>query len=245
MTHFLSAYQATDGEKKMLKNKISASRRNILKMGALSLGVTTVSTALGQSKELCGLTPAQTKGPFYPIKDQPDKDSDLTFVQGQPGKASGQEIFVQGIVTDQTCVPLSGALVEIWQACSTGKYNHPNDPNTAPLDRNFQYWGRAITNVAGQYRFKTILPGAYPADTGWVRPPHIHFRIQKIGYAEMITQLYFEGQALNAQDRILMALPINDRKKVVVPLMRVPNQSPGSSLVANFNVAIRKIAALK
>ncbi len=228
-----------------MEDNINKSRRTALRTGLFGAGMTAATVALGQARELCGLTPAQTPGPFYPVKDQPDKDADLTFVQGQTGKAVGQEIFVQGIVTDQNCAPLAGALVEIWQACTTGKYNHPNDPNPAPLDRNFQYWGRAVTDATGLYRFKTILPGAYPADTGWTRPPHIHFKIQKMGYAEMITQLYFAGHALNAKDRILMSLPVADQKKVVVPLVRTQQAYAGVNLVATFNISIQKIGSLR
>lgn len=224
-----------------MNDEINSSRRKALRLGILGAGMTAVTAALGQTQNICGLTPAQTEGPFYPVKDQADKDADLTSVQGKNGQAKGEIIFVQGIVTDQNCSVVPGTLVEIWQACVTGKYNHPNDPNTAPLDPNFQYWGRAVTDAQGVYRFKTIIPGAYPADVGWIRPPHVHFKVQKRGYAEMITQLYFDGNALNAKDRILMGLPPGERKKVVVPL--VPTQLPqgGSVKVANFNIAIQKV----
>lgn len=228
-----------------MNDNVNRSRRNALRVGLLGVGVTAVTTAMGQSRNLCALTPAQTEGPFYPVKDQLDKDTDLTTVRGSNGQAKGEVIFIQGVVTDQNCVPVPETLVEIWQACVTGKYNHPNDPNPAPLDPNFQYWGRAVTDTQGVYRFKTIIPGAYPADTGWVRPPHIHFKVQKRGYAEMITQLYFDGNALNAKDRILMSLPATERSKVVVPL--VPTQIPtgGFVKVATFNITVQKIGNLR
>ncbi len=227
-----------------MDNKINENRRNALKYGLLGAGLTAATQALGQSREMCGLTPAQTSGPFYPVKDQPDKDTDLTTVRGQTGTARGDVIFIQGIVTDQNCNPVPGALVEIWQACITGKYNHPNDPNPAPLDPNFQYWGRAVTDNSGRYLFKTIIPGAYPADTGWTRPPHVHYKVQKIGYTELTTQLYFEGHTLNKQDRILMALPESERKKVVIPI--IPSPTPqGTVRLAQFNLSIQKINAVR
>ena len=212
-------------------------RREALRMGLMALGGTIISSqALAQAAS-CGLTPVQAKGPFYPIKDQADKNTDLTQV-GTGQLAEGKIIWVQGIVTDQHCRPVPGALVEIWQACHSGKYDHPSDPNTAKLDPNFQYWGKAIANPKGEYKFKTILPGAYPADVGWMRPPHIHFKIQKLGYIELITQMYFAGDALNDQDLILKRIPKNERPKVVIPLQNIAGESHP---VANFNISLEKI----
>ena len=164
-------------------------------------------------------TPKQPEGPFYPVDDQLnqlDTDSDLIRVSDTQQIATGEVILVEGVVRDQQCTPVQGVLVEIWQACHTGKYNHPSDPNTAALDPNFQYWGKAVTDKNGVYKFRTIIPGAYPADEGWVRPPHIHFKVSKIGYFELITQMYFAHQELNDKDLILQALPKAEQKKLVV-----------------------------
>ena len=137
-------------------------------------------------------TPVQPEGPFYPTHLL-QNDSDLVNKIGAQTRALGEIIDVEGTVTDQNIKVISGVLVEIWQACHSGRYHHPNDSNSAELDPNFQYWGKAITNEKGYYKFRTIIPGVYPADIGWNRPPHIHFKISKNGYVELITQMYFEG----------------------------------------------------
>ncbi len=72
---------------------------------------------------------------------------------------------MRGIVQDLSCRPVAGVNVEIWQACASGRYNNERDPNPAPLDPNFRYWGETFTDAAGAYEFKTILPGAYPPQT--------------------------------------------------------------------------------
>ena len=60
------------------------------------------------------------------------------------------------------------------------------------------------TDAEGRYRFKTIKPGAYRAGPNTMRPPHIHFRL--VGkYDEFITQMYFDREALNDQDRFLQS----------------------------------------
>jgi protocatechuate 3,4-dioxygenase beta subunit len=130
--------------------------------------------------------------------------------------ATGEVVIVQGRILDVNCRPVAGALVEIWQACHTGKYNHPSDPNTAALDPDFHYWGRVISNAKGEYRFKTIIPGAYPASANWMRPPHIHFKVTAPGRRSFTTQMYFAGNALNDKDHILLNLTAAQRRNVIV-----------------------------
>ncbi len=216
-------------------------RRQLIQSGAAVfglLGLAKVNEA--KARELCGLTPKQTEGPFYPIQNQADKDTDLTFVDGSGGVALGDVVLVRGVVKDQHCVPVKGALVEIWQACATGKYNHPADPNTAALDPNFQYWGKAVTDAAGNYQFKTIIPGAYPASEDWMRPPHIHFKIAALGYQELITQMYFFGNEFNSTDLILLAIPESERDSVIVDF-KVPQRSDRGLPVGQFDISIRKL----
>tara|TARA_B100001248_G_C27337976_1_gene434796 strand:+ start:337 stop:1074 length:738 start_codon:yes stop_codon:yes gene_type:complete len=197
-------------------NMTNKSRRNLLKsLGVASVGVLG-SRALA---DLCvAPTPQQTEGPFYPEQDQRDKDNDLTMVKNRSGVAKGERIILHGKVVDVSgCEPISGALVEIWQACHSGRYNHSADPNTAAeLDPNFQYWGQAITNDNGEYEFTTIRPGQYPAAPGWVRPAHIHMKVHKRGYKELTTQMYFADDELNEQDAIYMAMSPAERSSVTV-----------------------------
>lgn len=210
-------------------------RRDFFKKAAVSAAGVTAFSKLALAAQVClpGTTPKQTKGPFYPQIFPLEKDADL--VQAQ---TIGNVVIVEGIVTDQNCNPVTGVLVEIWQACASGKYNHASDPNTAPIDPNFQYWGKAITDAQGFYRFRTIIPGAYPADVDWNRPPHIHFKIAKLGYVELITQMYFKNDPLNAQDKILQSLSKADQNKVIVDFQTVAAQPHP---VGKFDIQIRKI----
>lgn len=195
----------------------SKGRRNFILQ---SLGVATSLAALPVlGKEVCALTPAQPEGPFYPENSALGEDNDLVWVKGKSSPAEGEIILIKGTVRDLQCQPVEGALVEIWQACHTGKYDHSGDPNPAKKDPNFQYWGQCMTDQNGQYLFRTVKPGAYPAGSGWVRPPHIHFHVKKIRYQELVTQLYFAGEALNSADLILRQLSKEEQEKVVRPLL--------------------------
>ena len=94
------------------------------------------------------LTPSQTRGPFYPIPPidkQEFFDVDLTRKNDASPMAAGEIIAVRGNVLDISGQPLESVEVEVWQACKSGRYNHPNDKNESPLDPNFQYWGRMRT----------------------------------------------------------------------------------------------------
>lgn len=211
-------------------------RRSMLVKGLVAVGGVLAAAPVARALS-CGVTPEQTEGPFYPEKDQADKDTDLTWVQGGAGPALGRVILVQGVVSDENCRPVSGVLVEIWQACASGKYNHPSDPNPARLDPNFQYWGKALTDVNGFYRFKTVVPGAYQANSSWRRPPHIHFKVHKLGYHELITQLYFQGDPLNDGDLILKQIPLSERAKVISAIV----EGVGALPLAEFNISIREV----
>lgn len=216
-------------------------RRDLIKNSLVtSIGLLALRQTAAANELMCkpGTSPRQPEGPFYPVVDQLDTDADLVRVAGSVLAPLGEVIIIQGQVTDQNCKAVKGALVEIWQACASGKYNHPSDPNTAELDPNFQYWGKALTDEKGNYRFRTIIPGAYPADVGWIRPPHIHYKISALGYRELITQMYFAGQDLNGQDLILQDLDHEEQKKVIVELK---NDLSSPHPVGNFNIQIRKL----
>ena len=178
-------------------------RRDLLLKGLGSLAVFSGAKSLASPQ--CVVTTPQGEGPYYPENDL-ERDSDL--IQLKPGlpQAKGQVIEVRGVVSDRLCRPIDGALVEIWQACESGKYNHSEDPNNLTLDPNFQYWGRARTNAMGEYTFRTIVPGHYPVSPERSRPPHIHFKAHATGHQSLTTQMYFDPNSYDdAQLRKIVA----------------------------------------
>jgi len=218
-------------------------RRRFFK-GALGVvaGLGVSHSVLGQAMNtMCDLTARQAEGPFYPVFDQVDKDNDLIHVRGKRDKAKGQVIYVLGQVLNEQCEPIEGALVEIWQAAESGRYNHPGDSNPAPLDPNFQYWGKDVSDKDGNYSFKTILPGNYPATEEWIRPSHIHYKVQRRGFFELITQLYFKGNPYNESDRILNSLSPQERKGVIVDLLPPLTGMEKDAQHCIFNITLRQV----
>ena len=217
-------------------------RRKALKLGLGSAGALLFASPLPKAfASSCGLIPAQTEGPFFPGEEKFDHNNDLTF-SGQTSRPQGQIIYVRGKVQDERCLPVPGAQIEIWQACGSGRYNNPADTNTAPLDPNFKYWGEAIADANGDYSFKTIIPGAYPADVDWIRPPHIHFKVECRGYHELITQMYFKGNTYNEADKILRRVPKALRGSVIVDFVESPMGFEVGSKTGIFDITIESVS---
>lgn len=226
-----------------MKEHSGFSRRKLLKIGGMSALAIGASGALANGiAAICERTPKQPEGPFYPIADQPDKNNDLTLVAGKTDIALGSIIYLAGKVQDQHCEPVANVMVEIWQACESGRYNHPGDnENDSPLDPNFQYWGIAMTDAAGGYNFKTILPGHYPAGPNWIRPPHIHFKVHKRGIRELITQMYFAGNQYNEHDLILKGIPRSEWDSVVRETHPRSSEHGRPTFDMSFDISVERL----
>jgi protocatechuate 3,4-dioxygenase beta subunit len=208
-------------------------RRTIIKAGVgIAASAVTASIIAKPSK----LTPANPEGPFYPKHQQVDKDTDLTLIDGHTERAQGKVIRVTGQVVDEMGKPVEGALVDIWQANSHGRYHHEDDPATAPKDPNFQGWGMVKTDAQGRYSFTTIKPGAYKVDGNWRRPPHIHYKVSRRGYHELTTQMYFAGESLNETDRLLRSVAEEDRDLLVVDFQEIDGTPHG-----DFPIVLEKV----
>lgn len=223
------------------RNEIT--RRTILRAGLSAVtGLAAAKLWAKPSLNTESVTPSQTAGPFFPNKEQVDKDLDLTLIEGHSEHAGGQRIYITGQILDDYHRPISGALVDIWQANRHGRYHHEKDPNPAPLDVNFQGWGQIKTDELGNYRFITIIPGAYPVSARWWRPPHIHFKVSKRGYHELTTQMYFAGNTLNTKDRLLLELAEPERSKLIVSFKEaLPDQEPAAKY-GHFDLILRRVS---
>ena len=151
------------------------------------------------------LTAESAMGPFYPIAKPADSDADLVWLKGHSQKAAGQVIEVSGRVLDMKGDPIPYAAIELWQANAAGRYDHPSDPATAPLDPHFQSFAALRTDAGGGWRITTIKPGGYDSPIGH-RPPHIHFDVRGKTHRNVL-QLYFPEEADgNANDTLYKSL---------------------------------------
>ena len=186
-------------------------RREMLGMAAGIAGLGMGSSAIAQEAARF-VTPEVMLGPFYPVLKPLDRDADLTMVKGHKKAATGEVIHVTGRVLNQNGQPVSGAEIEIWQANSKGRYAHPSDTNTTPLDEDFQGFAVIKTDSLGRYRFKTIKPGAYPVSPTELRTPHIHFDV-KGKQNRLTSQMFFPGEPLNNKDMLYLDVQKNYPKE--------------------------------
>ena len=157
-------------------------------------------------------------------------------------QAIGQVIRLRVRVTDEDGSPVPGAVVEMWQANAAGRYIHPLDDDHAPVDSNFYGAARLVTNKTGAFELRTVKPGAYPAPTrdGWWRPPHVHFSLfGKVWLSRLVTQMYFPGEPLNAQDRIFNAVPDGAARERLVAKHVPPTGDPYNELVFEHKIVLR------
>jgi len=176
-------------------------------------------------------TAPQSLGPYYPRERPAEADNDLVSVRGGNGAAKGELTVLTGVITDTDGKPLADARVEIWQCDANGRYHHPGDTSSAPLDPNFQGYGEVMTDASGAYRFRTIKPVSYPG-----RAPHIHVRVSARGYATLVTQLYVKGEPQNDRDGLLQRVRDPEaRAKLIVPFEKAPD---GAALSARFDVVL-------
>src|SRR6266568_4848832 len=213
-----------------MKDHHGVSRRHVLGMAIAAGGVAmsgALSSVFGQALKR---TPGEILGPFYPVLRSVEKTADLTTRPGKPGRAAGQVIYAMGRVVNVQGQPVKGARVELWQANTHGRYTHPSDTNPAPLDPNFEGFAVQTTDAEGRYRFKTIKPGAYPANPNWMRPPHLHFEVTgKVN--RLVTQMYFPGESLNDKDLLLQNLRANKDGAIAKVLLPTADVEPASRLV--------------
>ncbi len=146
---------------------------------------------------------SQTIGPFFRFALERPEWADLT-AQG----AQGEKIVITGRVIDGDGVPVTDALLEIWQANAVGKYPHPEDDQDKPVDPNFRGFGRACTDTEGVYLFRTIVPGEVPGNDGTMQAPHIDVTIFARGLLKrLVTRMYLSDRAdANTRDPFLMTI---------------------------------------
>lgn len=127
----------------------------------------------------CVAKPAQTLGPF------PNK-ANLNRSDIRAGRAGAALRLRLRVSTVFGCIPVSGAIVELWQCDALGNYSEYSNFGTA--DQNWLR-GFQLTDASGSVEFLTIYPGWYPG-----RSVHLHFRIRREGRADFASQLYFDDE---------------------------------------------------
>jgi protocatechuate 3,4-dioxygenase beta subunit len=121
-------------------------------------------------------TPQETEGPYF-VDDVPNR-SDIKSDTSEDSSIQEEGISLQLIINvydvkdNGSCIPFSGAKVDIWHANSQGIYSGIAEQGTE--GKNFLR-GYQIADDNGTVRFTTIYPGWYEG-----RAIHIHVKVRSI-----------------------------------------------------------------
>ena len=182
----------------------------------------------------------EVTGPLLGAERVTNADADLTARHA--GEPIGERIIVSGRVLDSDGRPIPDTLVEIWQANAAGRYKHQVDDHQAPLDPNFDGSGRCVTDSQGRYRFITIKPGSYPwrnHPNAW-RPSHIHFSLLGRAFTQrLVTQMYFPGDPLFAQDPIFNSVPDPKARERMIARFSLDVTVPDRALGFEWDIVLR------
>ena len=178
-----------------IPSKTVTRRRALALLGGGAVLLTGKRAALaaepkGDAPRMCVVTPEQMEGPYY-VEARLNRSDiradplDGIRREGVPLALALRVLSANG----ESCAPLAGALVDIWQCDAAGVYSDVRDPNFNSIGKRFLR-GYQVTDPDGRVRFTTIYPGWYAG-----RAVHIHFKVrvkgETQGYA-LTSQFYFD-----------------------------------------------------
>jgi len=106
----------------------------------------------------------------------------------------GSPLVFAGRVIDTRGRPQAGLQIQVWQANSTGRYDHhPEEtPGHGEPDPAFRGHGQAPTDAGGWFAFRTIRPAGYRRTLfgflPWTFVPHIHVAVRSAERDLLVTQ---------------------------------------------------------
>lgn len=195
--------------------RILTRREALALLGGAAMLAGGVRPGVAQTLPSCVVTPEQTEGPFFTDVrlNRSDIRTDPSDKSVKEGVALALNLRVSSVGA-AGCVPLAGAMVDVWHCDAEGVYS---DSDRSTAGRKFLR-GHQLTDADGAARFTTIYPGWYPG-----RAVHIHFKVRGIaGPAlghEFTSQLYFDDAVT---DRVLARVPYSTKGE-----RRVRNEQDG------------------
>jgi catechol 1,2-dioxygenase len=111
---------------------------------------------------------------------------------------TGLPLLISGKVTDPSGAPIAGAILDCWQAASSGLYD-------SQIGDGEELGMRGVyrTDAQGRYLMRTTKPKWYPIPTDGpvgdmisatnrhpFRPGHVHFKISAPGYETLVTHIF-------------------------------------------------------
>jgi protocatechuate 3,4-dioxygenase alpha subunit len=158
-------------------------------------------------------TASQTVGPFFHLGM-----AYLARDNFVAESVAGERITIRGKVLDGDGNVLPDAVLEIWQADSSGRYLSETFPQNSAAPR-FLGFGRVETDDNGEFSFTTLKPGRVPSPDGSLQAPHLVITVFSRGLLKaLLTRLYFPDEPANPDDPVLKLVPPERRSTVIATL---------------------------
>jgi len=212
--------------------------------GAVAAGLVRWPVAAAAS---CIARPEQTEGPYFVDErlNRADIRTDPSDGSVRPGTKLALTFAVSRL-DGAACVPLRGAIVDLWHCDAAGAYSDVRDPGFDTSGKKFLR-GYQVTDADGGARFVTIWPGWYRG-----RTVHAHFKIRldptaKRGF-DFTSQLYFDDaltDVVHAQEpyagkgqRRLRNSGDGIFRRGGAQLLLAPTADGSGGYAANFEIAL-------
>lgn len=149
--------------------------------------------AAGEVASGCVVKPQLTAGPYFVDGALERSDIRADPATGEVSAGTPLDLrFQVSRIAEDACVPLAGAVVDVWHCDARGVYSDVEDPGFDTRGRKFLR-GHQVTDADGAARFTTIYPGWYRG-----RAVHIHFKVRSAPEAapgfDFTSQLFFDDE---------------------------------------------------
>jgi protocatechuate 3,4-dioxygenase alpha subunit len=139
-------------------------------------------------------------GPFFAI------GLDHLCSNHVPMDVSGEAITVRGRLLDVDGIGIPDACLEFWQ---------PNSHDHDSVD-GADGFTRVATDIEGEFHFKTRKPRQSAYDDTSMQAPHLLVLIFMRGLLRnLVTRVYFSGEAGNETDPVLRLVPAERRHTLI------------------------------
>lgn len=176
-------------------------------------------------------TASQTVGPFFHLG--------MVYLERDNFVAesvAGERVTIRGKVFDGDGNVVPDAVLEVWQADSSGRYVSEVFPQNSAAPR-FLGFGRVETDDNGQFTFTTIKPGRVSSPDGSLQAPHLVVTLFSRGLLKaLLTRIYFQDEPANADDAVLKLVPPERRSTLIAALSseRSGKNAPGKGFDWNI-----------
>jgi protocatechuate 3,4-dioxygenase beta subunit len=172
-------------------------------------------------------------GQDYPGREGFVTTNKLALPAGKSIYSPGEIVYISGRVLDMRCVPVSDAIVEIWQANTEGKYVKSTLGERLSPAPHFTGTGRATTDNLGRFNFVTVFPGPNKG-----RAPYIHVHVIHKDFPSLNTEMFFGDDRRNMKDPVYSTMDDQQRTMVTAKVWQRDINDPEKGLGASWDISL-------